>query len=54
MCRLLRSLLYGIASTDPATFALASPLRIAVGALACYLPALRAAGIDPALTLRGE
>ncbi|HLH15986.1 MAG TPA: ABC transporter permease [Bryobacteraceae bacterium] len=54
VCRLLRSLLYGTAVMDPATFALAPLLLMAVAALACYLPALRAARIDPAVTLRGE
>jgi putative ABC transport system permease protein len=53
-CRLLRTLLFGVQTTDPATFALAPLILLAVAALACYLPALRAARIDPAITLRGE
>jgi putative ABC transport system permease protein len=52
--RLLRSLLFGVAPDDPATFALAPLLLVAVAALACYLPAARAARIDPAITLRAE
>jgi putative ABC transport system permease protein len=53
-CRLLRSLLFGVAPNDLLTFAAAPLVLVAVAALACYLPALRAARIDPAITLRGD
>ena len=53
-CRLLRSLLFGVAPNDFVTFVAAPLLLVAVAALACYLPASRAARIDPAITLRGE
>jgi predicted permease len=53
-CRLLRSLLFGVAPDDPVTFAAAPLLLAAVAALACYLPAWRAARIDPAISLRGD
>ena len=53
-CRLLRSLLFGVDSTDPITFAAAPLVLVAVAGLACYLPASRAARIDPAITLRGD
>ncbi len=53
-CRVLRSLLFGIAPGDPLTFVLAPLMLLAVAALACYLPAARAARIDPAVTLRSE
>jgi predicted permease len=53
-CRLLRALLFGVAPNDPITFAAAPLLLVAVAAAACYLPALRAARIDPSITLRGE
>jgi predicted permease len=50
----LRSLVYGINSTSPLTFATAAAL-LAVAVLAgCYVPARRAARTDPALVLRGE
>jgi putative ABC transport system permease protein len=53
-CRLLKSLLFGIAPLDPLTFALVPPLLLAVSLLACYLPALRATRIDPMQALRSE
>jgi ABC-type antimicrobial peptide transport system permease subunit len=53
-CRLLRSLLFGVGPNDPLTFAVAPLVLVAVAAAACYLPALRAARIDPAITLRGD
>jgi predicted permease len=53
-CRVLKSLLFGIAPFDPVTFAVAPFMLLAVAALACYLPAMRAARIDPAVTLRND
>jgi ABC-type antimicrobial peptide transport system permease subunit len=53
-CHLLKSLLFGVAPLDPLTFAGAALTLLGVAALACYLPALRATRIDPALTLRSE
>jgi predicted permease len=44
--------LYQVAPTDPATFAAVALLFIAVAALACYIPARRAAGINPMAALR--
>jgi len=52
--RLISSLLFGLSATDPATLALAALLLIAVAALAGYLPARRAAGVDPMVALREE
>jgi ABC-type lipoprotein release transport system permease subunit len=51
-CRLLKALLFGVQPLDPVTFTLAPIALLAVAALACYLPALRASRIDPAETLR--
>jgi ABC-type antimicrobial peptide transport system permease subunit len=53
-CQILRSLLFGIAPIDPLTFTLVPPVLLAIAALACYLPALRAARIDPTVALRAE
>jgi putative ABC transport system permease protein len=48
----MAKMLYGISSYDPATFVAISLLLILVALLACYLPARRAARLDPMLALR--
>jgi predicted permease len=50
----MRSLLYGVPPRDPATLAAAAGVLFSVSALACYLPARRAARIDPVEALRQE
>ena len=54
LSRLLDSFLFGITTTDPATFVAVSILLGAVAILACYVPAMRAAGADPLEVLRAE
>ena len=52
--RLAASLLYGVTATDPATFGGMIVVLAAVAALAGYLPAVRAAKIEPVMLLRSE
>jgi ABC-type antimicrobial peptide transport system permease subunit len=51
---LVAALLYGLEPRDPLTLVAAAALLIAVGAFAAWLPARRAARIDPAIVLRCE
>ena len=50
---LVSSLLFGVSAVDVATFAGVTLLLGGVALLACYIPALRAARVDPGRTLRG-
>jgi ABC-type antimicrobial peptide transport system permease subunit len=50
--RLLSGLLHGVEPSDPVTLAGASALLLLVGLAASFLPARRAAGIDPVIALK--
>jgi len=52
LARVLRNLLFEVAPTDRATFVCVALLLSAVALLACYVPARRAARIDPMVALR--
>jgi putative ABC transport system permease protein len=54
LTRYLDSLLFGLHALDPATFASVALAFAAVGLLASYLPARRAAAVDPLVALRDE
>jgi predicted permease len=50
--RVIRGLLFGVAPHDPVTFIAVAVMMAAIGIAACWIPALRAARIDPAITMR--
>jgi putative ABC transport system permease protein len=52
--RILASMLVDVKPTDPATFASVAVLFFVIAFLASWLPALRAAGLDPTTALRNE
>jgi putative ABC transport system permease protein len=52
LSRWLETMLFGVQPADPATLAAVALLLLAVSAAACYIPARRAARIDPLLALR--
>jgi len=52
--RLLGSLLYGVSATDPRLFAMSAIAVLTVSSIACYLPARRAASVDPLVALRQD
>jgi ABC-type antimicrobial peptide transport system permease subunit len=54
LSRVLAKFLFGLAATDALTFAGGALVLCAVAAIASYLPARRAARVDPIVALRNE
>ena len=52
--RVMTTLLFGVAPTDPITFLVVAATIVAVAVVACVLPAQRAAQVDPMVVLRDE
>jgi predicted permease len=54
LTRFMRSLIFGVSTSDPLTLAAVTLLLLVISAAASYLPALRAARVDPVQALRSE
>ena len=52
--RMMKSLLYGVSSSDPITFTCVALLLLSIAFLACWVPARRASRIAPMIALRAE
>jgi len=52
--RVMKSLLFGVSSLDPVAFAAACVSMVTIGILAAFVPASRAAKVDPVVTLRDD
>ena len=54
LTRIMNALLVGITATDPSTFAGMAAVFLAIATVACWIPAARAARVDPMAALRSE
>jgi predicted permease len=54
LTRAVSAMLFEVSSTDAATFVGVPLLLLAIAALACFVPARRAARVDPSVTMRGD
>ena len=54
LTRLMQTLLFEVTATDPLTYVSVIGLLAVVALLACYIPARRAAKVDPLIALRYE
>lgn len=52
--KVIQKTLYGIGSTDPASYALGAALLLGVSILACLVPMRRAMRVDPLIAMRAE
>ncbi len=54
LMRVMKSLLFGVSAADPLTFAASALILVMVSLLACWIPARRAAKVDPLTALRHD
>ena len=54
LMRMMKTLFFGVSAADPLTFAASAVLLLAVSLLACWIPARRAAKVDPLVAVRNE
>jgi predicted permease len=52
--RMMKSLLYGVSTSDPITFTCVAVLLLSIALLACWVPARRASRVEPMIALRAE
>ncbi|HEU0209136.1 MAG TPA: ABC transporter permease [Candidatus Udaeobacter sp.] len=52
--RMMKSLLYGVSTSDPITFSCVALLLLSIALLACWVPARRASRVEPMVALRAE
>ena len=52
--QLVKGLLYGVVPHDPVTLASVVVLMVGIGTVACWIPALRAARVDPGIAIRSQ
>src|SRR4029077_3384037 len=52
--RMMKSLLYGVSTSDPITFTGVALLLLGIALLACWMPARRASRVEPIIALRAE
>jgi putative ABC transport system permease protein len=52
--RMMKSLLYGVSTSDPITFTCVALLLFGIAFLACWIPARRASRVEPMIALRAE
>jgi len=54
VAQVVKSMLFGLSSRDPVTYVEAAALLAIAGLMACWMPARRAAKVDPMIALRYE
>jgi ABC-type antimicrobial peptide transport system permease subunit len=54
LTRTMRSMLYGVGTSDPVAFAGGLAALFVVAAVACFVPARRASRVDPVAAMRAE
>ena len=54
LSRLVRTLLFNVAPSDPTSYAVTAAVLIVVAAIACYVPARRAMRVDPLVAMQVE
>jgi len=54
LTRVMEAILFDVSPTDPATYAVVTVVLLGIGLLATYLPARRAASVDPVEALRAD